>query len=321
MKATSAAEREPASRTRGSSSSGAPSGVARTGSSPIVARTTEHRSGELRRLELERYDDLLDLDFASAGTPVEHPLFLVCTHGKHDRCCAKFGRPLYEAVREQVEEDWVWQSTHVGGDRFAGNLVSLPDGVYYGRVEPARGVARARGGAAPGRVHLPQLPRPLVSFASPAQAAERAVREATGLLGVDDTSVISVERDRGEGWHAEVAARGAVYAVEVRREEGAPTHLTCSTEQLRRPKRHDADSRRRKPSRTSLLTSTRRPASSSEPGSSPGAEGALASSTRNSARRRAAPGSASSRPSNASVAPSRSAITVSRRTSSVSRSS
>ncbi len=78
----------------------------RDGLVAFVASTTEAERG-LRRLELERYDDLLELDLADAGMPVEHPLFLVCTHGKHDRCCAKYGRPLYDAVCEQVEEDWV----------------------------------------------------------------------------------------------------------------------------------------------------------------------------------------------------------------------
>jgi hypothetical protein len=195
---------------------------------------------ELRRLQLESYADLLDLDLATAGTPVEHPLFLVCTHGKHDRCCSRFGRPLYDAVCEQVEDDWAWQSTHVGGDRFAGNVVALPDGVYYGRVEPGESwpVVEA---ALRGEIHLPHY-RGRSCHSFPAQAAERAVREATGLVGVADTSVLSLE-PAGAGWQAVVRAGGEDYSVEVRREEGAPTHLTCSTEQLRRPKRHVAELR------------------------------------------------------------------------------
>ena len=71
--------------------------------------------GSARCLELERHDDLLELDLEAGGEPVEHPLLLVCTHGKHDPCCARFGRPLYEVLRDQVEEDWVWQTSHVGG--------------------------------------------------------------------------------------------------------------------------------------------------------------------------------------------------------------
>lgn len=197
--------------------------------------STSRRTRELRRLEFERHDDLVGVDLATAGEPVDHPLFLVCTHGKHDRCCAKLGRPLYDAIREQVDDAWVWQSSHVGGDRFAGNVVVLPDGVYYGRVEPAEAwpVVEA---ALDGRIHLPCY-RGLCRYGFAAQAAELAVREATGLLGVDALAVRAIVR-HGERWHAEVEAGGDVHEVEVRVEEGEPTHLTCSTARLSRPKRY-----------------------------------------------------------------------------------
>ena len=199
----------------------------------FFARSTP-TSRELRCVELERHDDLIGLDLATAGRSVDHPLFLVCTHGKHDRCCAKFGRPLYDAVREQVEDGWVWQSSHVGGDRFAGNVVVLVDGVYYGRVEPSDAwpVVEA---ALERRVHLP-LYRGRSSYGFAAQAAEIAVRETTSLLGLDDVHVRSIAGD-GEGWRADVDAAGTPYDVDVHVEEGAPTHLTCSTTRLSRPKR------------------------------------------------------------------------------------
>ena len=205
-----------------------------------VARTTANER-ELRCLELERHADLIGLDLATAGEPVDHPLFLVCTHGKHDRCCARFGRPLYDAVREQVEEGWVWQSSHLGGDRFAGNLVVLADGVYYGRVEPAEAwpVVEA---ALEGRVHLP-LYRGRSCYGFAAQAAEHAVRELTSELGVDDVRVRSIAADGGR-WRAEVETVGTSYDVEVRVEEGAPTHLTCSAGRLSRPKRYVAETPR-----------------------------------------------------------------------------
>ena len=205
----------------------------RDGLLAYVARSTRTERG-LRCLELERHDDLIGLDLAAAGEPVEHPLFLVCTHGKHDRCCAKFGRPLYDAIGEQVDDGWAWQSSHIGGDRFAGNLVVLADGVYYGRVEPAEAwpVVEAALGR---RVHLP-LYRGRSCYGFAAQAAEIAVREATSLLGLDDVGVRSIAGD-DEHWRAEVTAAGTAYEVDVHVEEGAPTHLTCSTSRLSRPKR------------------------------------------------------------------------------------
>ena len=212
----------------------------RDGLVAFVARTTGAEAG-LRRLELDRHDDLIGLDFETAGSPVAHPLFLVCTHGKHDRCCAKYGRPLYDAVREQVDEGWAWQSSHVGGDRFAGNLVALPDGVYYGRVRPSEAWPVIEASLA-GRVHLPcYRGRSCHDFA--AQAAELGVRQETGLLGISAVHVRSIE-PAGEGWRAVVEARGMVYDVDVRREEGEATHLTCSTAALKRPKHYVAGSLR-----------------------------------------------------------------------------
>jgi hypothetical protein len=206
----------------------------------FLGSSTRERT-ELRRVDLERYDDLCALDLATAGEPVDHPLFLVCTHGKHDRCCAVHGRPLFEALREQVEPGWVWQSSHVGGDRFAGNVVALPDGIYYGRVEPAETWPVVEAALAR-RVHLP-LYRGRSCYGFAAQAAELAVREQTGLLGVDEVVVRSL-RVEGEGWSGVVDAGGGRYDVPVRVEEGEPTHLTCSTTSLRRPRRYVAGSPR-----------------------------------------------------------------------------
>jgi hypothetical protein len=190
---------------------------------------------ELRCFEFERYDDLLEVDLAAAGRPIDHPLFLVCTHGKHDRCCAKFGRPLYDAVREQVEDEWVWQSSHVGGDRFAGNLVVVPDGAYYGRVEAGEAWAVVEA-ALERRVHLP-LYRGRSCYGFAAQAAEIAVRERTGSTALDDVVVRSLTAE-DSGWRALVDAGGDAYHVSVEIEEGSPTHLTCSTNRLSRPKRY-----------------------------------------------------------------------------------
>lgn len=58
--------------------------------------------------------------------------FIVCTNGKKDKCCAKFGFPVYKFMEGMVND--VWECTHIGGDRFAANLVYLPHGIYYGRV-------------------------------------------------------------------------------------------------------------------------------------------------------------------------------------------
>jgi hypothetical protein len=67
------------------------------------------------------------------GTPATGPLLLVCTHGRRDVCCARLGGPLARRLARTWPAE-VWETTHVGGHRFAANLVILPHGLYYGPV-------------------------------------------------------------------------------------------------------------------------------------------------------------------------------------------
>jgi hypothetical protein len=65
---------------------------------------------------------------------------VVCTHGRHDACCGKFGYPIYEALRRGYAGPdglRVWRASHLGGHRFAPTLVEYPEGRYWGRLEPA----------------------------------------------------------------------------------------------------------------------------------------------------------------------------------------
>jgi (2Fe-2S) ferredoxin len=83
----------------------------------------------------------LDPERAPSGIthPAGEPVLLVCTHGRHDTCCAIRGRPVAAALAKRWP-DWTWECSHVGGDRFAANLVLLPDGAYYGYLDPESAV-------------------------------------------------------------------------------------------------------------------------------------------------------------------------------------
>lgn len=102
------------------------------------------------RFTLQTYDELLALDLAAMVEGVEtydrflrqDPLFLVCTNGMRDRCCAKYGWPIYEALRE-AQGEAVWQSTHIGGHRYAPNVLFLPHSVNYGLFSVEEAVAAA----------------------------------------------------------------------------------------------------------------------------------------------------------------------------------
>jgi Sucrase/ferredoxin-like len=207
----------------------------RRGRPELLAFAAASRPGAttVTKTELEGYDDLRGLDLL-AGKPAGHPLFLVCTHGKHDPCCARYGRPLYEALRDELEPDWVWQVSHIGGDRFAGNLVCLPEGLYYGRVERETAGSVVDEHLARRIQMASYRGRSIYGFA--VQAAERAVREQTGLLGIDDLVLERVEPGHGS-IRVAFAAGGRTHEVRVDRVAGDLTRLTCSSGSLERPPR------------------------------------------------------------------------------------
>ncbi len=76
-------------------------------------------------------------DFAAGkahGPALREPLVLVCTDGRHDRCCGKLGQSLVTALRGSLA---VAEVSHLGGHRLAPNCLVLPTGHLYGRVGPA----------------------------------------------------------------------------------------------------------------------------------------------------------------------------------------
>ena len=87
------------------------------------------------------------------GVQVEHDLLLCCTHGKKDKCCARNGYRTYKELARTVAAHElpfdVWESSHLGGCRFAASLVLLSPVRKYGRITPQQALpflqAEARG--------------------------------------------------------------------------------------------------------------------------------------------------------------------------------
>ena len=134
-----------------------------------------------------------------------------------------------------LEERWpelVWECSHVGGDRFAANVVVLPAGTYLGRVEPdevARVVEELSAGLLPaGRV------RGRSSLPLPTQAAQAFAREALGRWGVGDLDLVRQEGAGPDAWRVRLGghADGTGPEVEVvvrydRRGDGERHVLSC----------------------------------------------------------------------------------------------
>jgi hypothetical protein len=181
---------------------------------------------------LDRIEDARQLDprDRSAFTDRREPLFVICTHGRRDPCCAEQGRPLVQGLTASFPEI-TWESTHVGGDRFAGNLVAFPHGLYFGRVEPGEGPGIASA-YREGRISRLDRYRGRSSDPFHVQAADRALR---GHLGLDRIDAVTPERSDRRRDRAEVMFATAVGSHRVRLERvlGAPMRLTChaSTEQ------------------------------------------------------------------------------------------
>jgi hypothetical protein len=98
----------------------------------LVARCTEPSLEELSDVD----PDQLDPADLPRGEPVPHPIYLVCTNGRRDVCCGRGGSAVARALDRELG-DRLWETTHVGGHRFAANLVALPQGLVYGRLDPA----------------------------------------------------------------------------------------------------------------------------------------------------------------------------------------
>ncbi|MGY1666269.1 sucrase ferredoxin [Geodermatophilus sp. SYSU D00696] len=145
--------------------------------------------------------DLLDAPWdGSVGERAPDPVYLVCTHGQHDACCALRGRPLARALPAPGPAD-VWECSHLGGCRFATNVLVLPHGFAYAQV--AGDGADLVAAHARGQVALPWL-RGRSGLPLAAQAAQQAARERLGLLGVDDLPLRRAQRLPGTD--AEAAA-------------------------------------------------------------------------------------------------------------------
>lgn len=115
----------------------------------VLVYRREGASFRVPELATERLPELLSqvIEGGEGDAPTE-PLgseLLVCTDGQHDDCCARFGRPVYRALADALSEREstvrVSECSHLGGHRFAANLLHLPHGHLYGRVEPRDAVA------------------------------------------------------------------------------------------------------------------------------------------------------------------------------------
>ena len=176
---------------------------------------------------LDDHAGLLDLDLAGlarggdAGlAPYDEPLLLVCTNGRRDVCCAELGRPIAAALAARWPEA-TWETTHLGGHRFAGTLLALPSGVTLGRLDVASAVDDCTA-LADGRFPVAQA-RGRAGRTPEAQVAELHLRTELGLDALDAVRAGPLADDR-----VRLTVDGTDFSVTVQRSEGEPRRQSCS---------------------------------------------------------------------------------------------
>jgi len=156
------------------------------------------------------------------------PVVLVCTHARHDACCGQRGRPVAAALA-QAHSDLVWECTHVGGHRFAANLVLPLDGTYYGRVDAETAVDVVDAHLEKSEVSAEHV-RGFSWMAPAAQAVAVEAHRRWGPAGADDVEAVSVQALGADRWRVELTGGEVLpssITAEVERVAGPEARLSC----------------------------------------------------------------------------------------------
>jgi hypothetical protein len=162
------------------------------------------------------------------GDPYPGPLVLVCTHGRHDTCCAVRGRPVATALAA-ADPEAVWECSHIGGCRFAPAAVLLPHGYALGGLTTQDAPAVAAAYRA-GRLD-PRVVRGRSALPPAVQAAQHHARAVTGATGVDELRLVhvtsEVHADGTTGWCVELGDPDCTVLLH-ERHVGTGRPLTCA---------------------------------------------------------------------------------------------
>jgi hypothetical protein len=166
---------------------------------------THETDPRLYQFDLQSYDEVLDLDISAivARDPAfdtarrDQPIYAICTNGRRDAACAKYGPPVLREL-ERAAGDSVWQGTHIGGHRFAATFVCLPEGVCYGHVD-ADDAATIIEQHRRGEIDVEKA-RGRSCYDAPVQAADYYLRGITGIREIMGLQRVSMTQTDDEQW-------------------------------------------------------------------------------------------------------------------------
>ena len=153
--------------------------------------------------------------------------FLVCRNGARDTCCALYGAAVAHALADRAVD-----CTHLGGHRFAANVLVLPDNLMFGRLDAASAMALAAA-LEHGLLPLEHL-RGRCALEPEEQAAEVFVRRELGIDALDGARHAGgTSFDLGDGRRA---------TARLRAEQLPPRRVSCRDTKEESPTRWHLES-------------------------------------------------------------------------------
>lgn len=164
-------------------------------------------------------------------------LLLVCAHAQHDPCCAVRGRSAAAALAAEHGQV-TWECSHLGGDRFAGNLLVLPEGVLYGGLDGPSAVECVASHRA-GLVRVESL-RGICGLPPYVNTALAQVWTLYPDLSRHRPKVLETTTLEPGAWLVDVEVPSAVLTVQVRSVSEPAVLLTCHAGRPAAPTRLDS---------------------------------------------------------------------------------
>jgi hypothetical protein len=194
---------------------------------------------KLYEVDLGKYEDLLELDLSRIlGNALylrNEPLFLICTNGEYDKCCGRYGAPVYMELASHENNYKTWQCTHLGGHRFAANVLFLPYGIYYGRVRQEN-VNDLIECSINKNIHLVHY-RGRSCYSKDVQAAEYFLRTKTGIEEISAFRFINFKNPDKENYFVEFISESdeKTHYVHIKKDKEALINYTSCKDQEKSP--------------------------------------------------------------------------------------
>ncbi len=194
---------------------------------------TEDHDQRLHQFELSKdYTTIADVPIEAVIADTHHasrvtdpsPLYLVCTNGKRDNCCSKFGLPIIKAFEDTGDKN-TWQCTHLGGHKFSAVVGVFPHGLYYQIYNPVK-VAPFKQAIEQNKVVASGL-RGRTAYSGVAQAAEYFLRQHTADWQMGSYT-LEATADAGENQQVTFKNGSGRYTVTVQKGLSDPVISGCN---------------------------------------------------------------------------------------------